>query len=76
MPVNTKVFPLAFTDNTAGSTDVGDVSWVVPTAQVTIGCEPQGTPPHSWQWVANGKSSVSGLYTIYNKKTPFHNEWK
>lgn len=59
MPINTKVFPLAFTDNTAGSTDVGDVSWVVPTAQVTIGCEPQGTPPHSWQWVANGKSPVA-----------------
>lgn len=59
MPVNTKVFPLEYSDKTAGSTDVGDVSWVVPTAQVTIGCEPQGTPPHSWQWVANGKSSVA-----------------
>ncbi|WP_297134386.1 M20 family metallopeptidase [Terrisporobacter sp.] len=59
MPINSKIFPLTFTDNTSGSTDVGDVSWVVPTAQVTIGCEPQGTPPHSWQWVANGKSSVA-----------------
>ncbi len=41
-----------------GSTDVGDVSWVTPTAQFMIGCVPQGTPPHSWQWVATGKSSV------------------
>lgn len=59
MPLNTKLFPLSFSDKTSGSTDVGDVSWVVPTAQVIISCEPQGTPPHSWQWVANGKSSVA-----------------
>lgn len=52
-----EVFPLRFSDITSGSTDVGDVSWVTPTAQVTIACEPQGTPPHSWQWSANGKSS-------------------
>ena len=51
--------PLHFSDATSGSTDVGDVSWVVPTAQVFLGCEPQGTAPHSWQWVANGKSSVA-----------------
>jgi len=42
-----------------GSTDVGDVSWVVPTAQFTTACLPQGSPPHSWQWVATGKSSVA-----------------
>lgn len=52
-----EVFPLQFSDATSGSTDVGDVSWVTPTAQVTVACEPQGTPPHSWQWNANGKSS-------------------
>lgn len=55
----TETIPLQFSDKTLGSTDVGDVSWVVPTAQVTIACEPQGTPPHSWQWVANGKSDVA-----------------
>lgn len=41
------------------STDVGDPSWKVPTAKFTIGCEPQGTAVHSWQWCANGKSSVA-----------------
>ncbi|MFT8708450.1 MAG: amidohydrolase [Sporolactobacillus sp.] len=41
------------------STDVGDVSWIVPTAQVQVACEPQGTMPHAWQWVANGTSSVA-----------------
>lgn len=41
------------------STDVGDVSWVVPTGQFNYGCEPLGTAPHSWQWVANGKSEIA-----------------
>ena len=27
----------------AGSTDVGDVSWLVPTAQCMTACEPLGT---------------------------------
>ena len=58
-PVSEQVGPLVFSDKTSGSTDVGDVSWVCPTAQVLIGCEPQGTPPHSWQWVANGKSAIA-----------------
>lgn len=58
-PILNEVEPLIFSDETKGSTDVGDVSWVVPTAQVMIGCEPQGTPPHSWQWVANGKSALA-----------------
>lgn len=43
----------------AGSTDVGDVSWVCPTAQITAVTEAFGTPGHSWQQVAQGKSSVA-----------------
>ena len=42
-----------------GSTDVGDVSWICPTGMITVACEPQGTPAHSWQWVSNGKSSFA-----------------
>ena len=42
-----------------GSTDVGDVSWVVPTAQCIITTEIQNTAMHSWQWVANGKTSIA-----------------
>jgi len=38
-----------------GSTDVGDVSWVVPTGQITAACWAFGTPAHSWQLVAQGK---------------------
>ncbi|MBY6261699.1 amidohydrolase [Azospirillum sp. 412522] len=38
-----------------GSTDVGDVSWVVPTAQFWGATCAMGTPFHSWQLVAQGK---------------------
>jgi len=38
-----------------GSTDVGDVSWVVPTVQASGATEAIGTPAHSWQWTAQGK---------------------
>lgn len=37
------------------STDVGDVSWVVPTVQMWGATMAIGTPFHSWQMVAQGK---------------------
>ena len=43
----------------SGSTDVGDVSWIVPTAQVSVACNVFGTPGHSWQTVAQGKSGYA-----------------
>jgi aminobenzoyl-glutamate utilization protein B len=42
-----------------GSTDVSDVSWIVPTVQCSTACYALGTPGHSWQLVAQGKSSVA-----------------
>lgn len=41
----------------AGSTDVGDVSWVTPTAQCWTPAWAIGTNPHTWQVVAQGKSA-------------------
>ena len=41
-----------------GSTDVGDVSWVVPTAGFTTACWVPGTPGHSWQAVACGGTTI------------------
>jgi aminobenzoyl-glutamate utilization protein B len=35
-----------------GSTDVGDVSWMVPTSGLGVVCFPAGSPGHSWQNVA------------------------
>ncbi|MFC9601016.1 M20 family metallopeptidase [Peribacillus butanolivorans] len=42
-----------------GSTDVGDVSWVVPTVQCMTVCEALGTPLHTWQIVATGTTSIA-----------------
>lgn len=39
-----------------GSTDVGDVSWAVPTVQAHAPSIAVGTPLHTWQVVAQGKS--------------------
>ncbi|KAE8128132.1 MULTISPECIES: amidohydrolase [Bifidobacterium] len=63
--------PLVYTDNPKGqgSTDVGDVSWCTPTTYVAVGFEPQGMSPHSWQWVANGKSSVAHKGLVLGAKT-------
>ena len=42
-----------------GSTDVADVSWVVPTVSLWGANYAIGTPFHSWQMTAQGKSSVA-----------------
>ena len=42
-----------------GSTDVGDVSWVVPTVQAHAATHAIGTPGHSWQITAQGKTPAA-----------------
>lgn len=42
-----------------GSTDVGDVSWVAPTAQCFAPCFAFGTALHSWQLVAQGRTAIA-----------------
>ncbi len=41
-----------------GSTDVGDVSWLVPTGGVRIASWVPGTSAHSWQAVASGGTTI------------------
>lgn len=41
-----------------GSTDVGDVSWTVPTVGMSAATWVPGTPPHSWQAVAAGGTTI------------------
>ncbi|MBL8814175.1 MAG: amidohydrolase [Planctomycetaceae bacterium] len=41
-----------------GSTDVGDISWVVPTTGFSTACWVPGTPGHSWQAVAAGGTTI------------------
>lgn len=45
--------------STGGSTDVGDVSWVVPTTGFAVACWVPGTPAHSWQAVACGGTTLA-----------------
>ena len=42
----------------AGSTDVGDVSWLTPTAQIHVAAWPNGCPGHSWQNVSCDGSEI------------------
>ncbi|MGY4800871.1 M20 family metallopeptidase [Teichococcus aerofrigidensis] len=42
-----------------GSTDVGTVSWKVPTVQARGATHAIGTPGHSWQIVAQGKTPAA-----------------
>lgn len=46
-------------DAIMGSTDVGSVSWVVPTVQMRGANYAIGTPGHSWQLVAQGKAPAA-----------------
>jgi aminobenzoyl-glutamate utilization protein B len=50
------------------STDVGDVSWVTPTGQVTTTCMALGTPSHSWQLVAQAGMGIGHQGMIYAAK--------
>ncbi len=49
VPLDTKREPMV------GSTDIGDVSWVVPTVQARGATYAIGTPGHSWQLTGQGK---------------------
>ena len=51
-----------------GSTDTSDVSWNCPTVQIHIGNWCIGTPGHSWQAVAQGKSSYAKKAMLYAGK--------
>lgn len=49
----------------AGSSDVGDCSHVVPTAQFVAGTATPGTPGHSWQMVSQGRCSTAEKGMLY-----------
>ncbi len=44
--------------SSGGSTDVGDVSWIVPVTGFSTACWVPGTPGHSWQAVACGGTTI------------------
>ncbi len=52
-----------------GSTDVADVSWVVPTAGLSTATWVPGTPAHSWQAIAAGGTSIGEKGMIVAART-------
>ena len=51
-----------------GSTDVGDVSWAIPTVQARVATHAIGTPGHSWQITAQGKSGQAKKGLVHATK--------
>ncbi|MCO6360312.1 amidohydrolase [Roseivirga pacifica] len=54
---------------TGGSTDVGDVSWLVPTAGLGTATWVPGTSAHTWQAVAAGGMSIGEKGMLVAAKT-------
>jgi len=55
-------------DPSGGSTDVGDVSWIVPEIRLSATTAPQGTPWHSWAVVACGGMSIGHKGMVFAAK--------
>ena len=53
----------------SGSTDVGDVSWVVPVVQMSSATWVPGTSAHSWQAVAAGGTGIGNKGLMVAAKT-------
>ena len=56
-------------DPEGGSTDVADVSWVVPTLHLSVTTAPADTPWHAWPVVAAGGMSIGHKGMLYAAKS-------
>ncbi|MEM8567938.1 MAG: amidohydrolase [Bacteroidota bacterium] len=67
---DTKINPMEATleHPRGGSTDVGDVSWVVPTIRLRATVAPKDTPWHSWAVVACSGMSIGHKGMLYATK--------
>ncbi len=69
-PLCDRIVPLDARGNGGvGSTDVGDVSWAVPTVQMRGATYAIGTPGHSWQLTGQGKSALAHKGMVHAAKT-------
>ncbi|HXG65317.1 MAG TPA: amidohydrolase [Blastocatellia bacterium] len=69
--LNSKIQPLEETrpDPPGGSTDVADVSWIVPTLHLSVTTAPQDAPWHAWPVVACGGMSIGHKGLVHAAKT-------
>lgn len=66
--LETRVLPLEM-EHGRGSTDVGDVSWTVPTTGLRTATWVPGTSAHSWQAIAAGGMSIGSKGMLVASKT-------
>ena len=68
--INGKITTLKPTEEhpMGGSTDVGDVSFLVPVVRLGVTVAPEGTPWHSWAVVACGGMSIGHKGMVYAAK--------
>ena len=68
--IDGSISPLKSTsdDPMGGSTDVGDVSFLVPVVRLVVTTAPKGTPWHSWAVVACGGMSIGHKGMVYAAK--------
>ncbi len=52
------------TDRSMGSTDVGDVSWIVPTGELRVAANANDAPGHSWCFVASAGGTIGEKATL------------
>ncbi|MFZ6014182.1 MAG: amidohydrolase [Bacteroidota bacterium] len=66
-----KIYPLKQTKENpdGGSTDVGDVSWIVPEITVLVTTAPAQAPWHSWAVVACGGMSIGHKGMLFASKS-------
>ncbi|MBB6095251.1 aminobenzoyl-glutamate utilization protein B [Povalibacter uvarum] len=67
--MDTKIHPLENQEQEGGSTDVGDVSWIVPTLHFTVATSPSKAPWHAWPVVATGGMSIGHKGMVLASKT-------
>jgi aminobenzoyl-glutamate utilization protein B len=67
--IDTEIHPLEGQVEEGGSTDVGDVSWVIPTLHFTVATAPKDAPWHAWPVVATGGMSIGHKGMLLAAKT-------
>ncbi len=64
-----EIMPFKGPSRPFGSTDVGDISWLVPTAGMSAATWVPGTSAHSWQAVAAGGTTIGTKGMLVAAKT-------
>ena len=64
-----EIHPIEGQELEGGSTDVGDVSWIVPTLHVTVATSPKAAPWHAWPVVATSGMSIGHKGLVRAAKT-------